>query len=72
MTELAYADTAYFTQFSFRDELQLRNKLSWVGVRSGWRLVQLGIGALELAFGRDWNIYNRNAKDPSSNGPPFT
>ena len=33
MTKLAYADTANSTQFSCRDELQLRNKLSRVG---GW------------------------------------
>ena len=35
MTKLAYADTAYFTQFSCRDELQLRNKLSRVGGAAG-------------------------------------
>ena len=36
------ADTVYFNQFSCRDELQLRNKLSrvggWVGLLEKWRI----------------------------------
>ena len=39
LTQLAYADTAYYSLFSFRAELQLRNKLSRVG---GWVAGWLG------------------------------
>ena len=39
LTQLAFADTPYFTQFSLKAELQLKNKLlrlgGWVGGAAG-------------------------------------
>ena len=36
MLQQAYVDTAYYTQFSWKAELQLKNKLSRVGGLVGW------------------------------------
>ena len=35
LTQLAFADTLYFTQFSLKAELQLKNKLLRVGGAAG-------------------------------------
>ena len=48
---LAFAETACYAPQYSQSSLQLRNNLSLMGVGSGWRLDQLGIEPLELAFG---------------------
>ena len=55
LTLLAYDDTAYYTQFSLKAELQLKNKLllmgGWVGLLEKWRIrLSSASAGFELGF----------------------
>ena len=60
MTQLAYADTACYTQFSLKAELQLKNKVLlvggwWMGV--GWSCWRNGKeGKAQLQLGLIWGF----------------